>query len=179
LERPPTQSGGPAGCAGRGSIEIPAKEKNRPWKAAGQRPQRLHRLVRPRAALARRDADGVEVGPALPADADPEDRAPAGDVVERGELLRDHARVAQRQQDDSGAERDLPRHRAERRERDDDVEDRVPVRDVVARPDRVEAELLGSHCDLVKDPRIRGTADELAAALDAERRHRERRQARS
>ena len=30
VERPPTQSGGPPAWAGGGSIEIPAKEKNRP-----------------------------------------------------------------------------------------------------------------------------------------------------
>ena len=35
------------------------------------------------------------------------------------------------------------------------------------------AELLGTHRHLAEDAGIRGAADELAAALDAERRHRE------
>jgi hypothetical protein len=89
--------------------------------------------------------------------------------------------VAEREQHDPGAERDLLRDGGEGRERDDDVQDRIPVRDVVAGPDRVVAELLGARRHLAEDARVRDAVDELPAALDAERdlRHRARRHARS
>ena len=50
------------------------------------------------------DARRLEVLRALAADADPEHQPSAREVVERGGLLRDEARVAERQQHDSGAE---------------------------------------------------------------------------
>ena len=144
-ERPPTQSGGPPGCAGTGlDLDVlEGEELTRERAAAGeQRSQRAHRLVRPRAALAHRHADRLEVLLPLAAYADAEDHPAARHVVERRELLRDDARVPQRQQHHAGADRDPLRDGGERRQRDDDVEDRVAVRDVVARPDRVVAERL-------------------------------------
>jgi hypothetical protein len=76
--------------------------------------------------------------------------------------------VAEWQEDDPGAQRDPLAHGCERRQRDDDVEDRVPVGDVVAGPDRGVAELLGADGDLAEDGGIRNAADELAAALNPE-----------
>ena len=102
-ERPPTHSGGPPGCAGPGSISTSSKEKNRPEKLA--RPRKSSRSARIASsvrapALARVDADRLEILRALAADADAEDHAAARDVVERGELLGHDARMPQRQQHD-------------------------------------------------------------------------------
>jgi hypothetical protein len=175
----------PARLRGRRLDRDPV-EREEPTREGGgsigeQRAQRLHRLVGARPALARRHANRVEVRPALAADADPQDHASARGVVERGKLLRDHARVPEREEDDPGAERDPFGHGGEDRQRDDDVQDGIAVRDVVAGPDRVVAELLGTDGDLAEETRVGGAADELAAALDPERgdRHRARRQARS
>ena len=76
--------------------------------------------------------------------------------------------MAQRQQHDARADRDPLGDGGERRERDDDVEDRVAEREVVARPDRVVAELLGRLRELAEEARVGRAVDVLAAALDAE-----------
>ena len=123
----------------------------------------------PGAALARVDADRLEVLLPLAADAHAEDHAPAGDVVEGGELLGDHARLAEGQKHDPGAERDPLRHSGEGGERDDDVQDRIAVRDVVARPDRVVAQLFRRLREVAVAARVGHPVDLLAAALDAER----------
>ena len=126
--------------------EAPGEARAR--RAKSSRSARIASSVR--APRSRGDADRLEVLRALAADADAEDHAPARDVVERGELLRDDARVAERQEDDPGADRDPLRDRRERGQRDDDVEDRVAVRDVVAGPDRVVAELLRGRAELAE-----------------------------
>ena len=66
------------------------------------------------------------------------------------------------------AERHPLRHGRERRQRDDDVEQGIAERDVVARPDRVVAELLGRLRDLAVEAGVWHAADLLAAALDPE-----------
>ena len=170
-ERPPTQSGGPPGCAGPGSISMSCEGEEPPRERAAareQRSQRAHRLVRPRAALAHRHADRLEVLLPLAAHADAEDHPAARHVVEGRELLRHDARMPQRQQHHAGADRDPLRDGGERRQRDDDVEDRVAVRDVVAGPDRVVAERLGRLRELAEDARVGCAVHVLPAALDAE-----------
>src|SRR5579859_4349205 len=146
--------------------EEPARERR--LGPAEQLPERPHRLVRPRAALARIDADRLEVLAALAADPDAEHDTPAGEVVERRELAGDERRVPERQEDDGRADRDPLRAGREARERDGDVEDRVVERDVVARPDRVVPRLLGQLGHDPEEPGIRQPAEELPRALEAE-----------
>src|SRR5262245_24692893 len=137
--------------------------------AAEQVPQGANRLVRARSALAPVDADRLEVLLSLAADADPQDQPATGDVVQRGERLRDHARMAQRKEHDTGPDREARARRGERRERDHDVDDRVTVGDVLAGPDRVVAELLRRLRGLARASRVgRAAIDLLPASLDAE-----------
>src|SRR4029079_12664676 len=97
-----------------------------------------------------------------------QDHAAARDVVERREFLGDDARVAEREQDDACADPDARGDRRKGRQREDDVENRVAVGDVVAGPDRVVAELLYARRRLPEDAGVWRASDELAAALDAE-----------
>jgi hypothetical protein len=76
--------------------------------------------------------------------------------------------MPQRQQYDPGAERDPLGHRGEGRERDDDVQDRVAVRDVIAGPDRVVAELLRRLRELAVAAGIWHPVHLLPAPLDTE-----------
>ena len=76
------------------------------------------RLLQTRAALAVRNAEGLEVALA-PADADAEQRAAAREQVERGQLLGNVDGVVERQQQRLRREADalgLPRDRREREE---------------------------------------------------------------
>jgi hypothetical protein len=127
-----------------------------------------HGLVRTGAALADGHADRLEVLAALAAHADPEHDPPAREVVERRELLRDETRMAERQQDDPGADGDTFGRSGERGQGDHDIEDRVVERDVIARPDRVVADRLGELGRRPEQARVRRPLDQLAAPLKAE-----------
>src|SRR5207247_2514532 len=69
-----------------------------------------------------RDAEGVELL-LQPPDPDAEDRAPAGEHVERRHLLRDVDRMALREDQDAGGEAQLLGHRCGEGERQDRVGD--------------------------------------------------------
>ena len=117
--------------------------------AAPERPHQPDRLVGAAAAALERDAHEVELV-AVPADADAEREAAAGELLQRRDLLREVHRVVQRQEHDRRPEPDPLRPAGDPAERDERVVD-AAVRvdalgaddDVLGRPDRVEAELLG------------------------------------
>ena len=123
LHRPLTQIGTPPGCTGFGIAWMPSKLSSGDVNVARcVAPQRLAHLER----VVEQAAAGAEVEPgrlvllALPADADAEVDAAAREDVERGELLGQHRRPAQRGEQDVGAEPDpvgLRRDRGEDRER--------------------------------------------------------------
>jgi hypothetical protein len=150
------------------SVEREETSREARPRAPEERTQRRHRLVRAGPALRHRHADRLEVLASLPADADAEDEPPTGEVVERGELLRDEAGVAQGQEHDARTDRDPPGPGGEGREGDGDVEDRIPERDVVAGPDRVVADGLRVLGDGAEEAGVGCSPDQLSAALDAE-----------
>ncbi len=143
-------------------------ERRRPLRE--ERAERDDAFVGARAAFTERHAGGLEVASALAADAEPEQQPSAREVVERGRLLRDEARVPQRQQDDTRAEQDPFGHRGERRERDAEIEDRVVEREVLAGPDRVVPELLGELGDGTEAAGV-GRTPGAARSLDPDDRH--------
>ena len=105
------------------------------------------RLVGARAAFGLPLADRLEL-PLVPAGAGAEDEPLAGERLQGRELLREDDRVAGRHDEDRGSEADTAGRRRRVRQRDDRVEPRdvveaVPVQEMVGRPERVEAELLG------------------------------------
>src|SRR5438105_15116877 len=117
--------------------------------ALPERPHEPDRLVAAPAAALELDAHEIElVG--VPAHADAEREAAAGELLERGGLLRQVHRVVQRDEDDRGAEADPVRPAGDPAERDERVVDAAvrvdafrPDDDVLGRPDGVVAELLG------------------------------------
>jgi len=123
-------------------------------------------LVGATAALCDRHPGCLEIASALAADAEPEKQPSAREVIERGRLLRDQARVPQREKDDTRAEEDPFGDRGERRERDAEIEDRVVEREVLACPDRVVPELLRELGDGTEASGVRKTLRELPRSLD-------------
>ena len=83
-DRPPTQSGASRLHGPRLDLDVLEGEELARERAPArkQRAQRPHRLIRPRAALAHRHADCLEVLLSLAADAHAEDHPSAGHVVE-------------------------------------------------------------------------------------------------
>jgi PPOX class probable F420-dependent enzyme len=107
------------------------------------------RLVPAPAAALERDAHEAELV-LVPAHAEAERHAAAGELLERRGLLREMDRVVQRNEDDRRAEADPLRPARDPGEGDERVVDAAvridPLRaddDVLGRPDRVVAELLG------------------------------------
>ena len=111
-------------------------------------PQRAHDvdgLVEPRPALTHGDAAGIELPGELAADARAEHEATAREVVDRDDLLRDRGGRAQRHQVHAGAEGQALGYRRRVAQAHERVEDRRGVRDVLAAPQGVEAEVLGER----------------------------------
>jgi CofD-related protein of GAK system len=130
------------------------------------RPERAHRLdilVGARALVFEGHAERVELLLQV-ADAEPEDEAPAREYVEAAELLREHERVALRQDHDAGAEADRLGRRGDVGQRSRRVQHgevrrsgrrrrlRGRQHHVLTGPDRIEAGGLGGarrrHCGL-------------------------------
>ena len=76
--------------------------------------------------------------------------------------------MTQREEHDPRPEQHALGDRGERRQRDPEVEDRVVEREVLARPDRVVAELLRQLGHGAEATRVGRLVGELTAALDAE-----------
>ena len=139
----------------RGGAAPPSRHgttSSAPWKECSPRQSaRMTRIASSRAAPAalERDAHELELVP-VPAHADAERDAAAGELLQRRHLLREVERVVQRQDHDRGAEPDALGPAGDPAERDERVVD-AAVRidafgaddDVLRRPHRVEAELLG------------------------------------
>src|SRR5581483_835169 len=126
------------------------------------------------AALFEVDAHGAELA-GVPADGRAEDEAALRDVVEATDLLGQHGRVAQRQDQDAGAELDPAGAHGDRREdrqRVDDREGRLDAQDdVVPGPQRLVAELLGAlgvGQDLVDVGRLRRTDEVFDSQAEAD-----------
>ena len=112
-----------------------------------------------------RRAERAELRLEVP-DPDPHDRAPTGEGVQAGQLLREHQRVALGQDDDAGAQTRARRHGGAVRQRDDRIEDalgrrhrrrrrlRIRQDDVLAAPQRLESGRLGCARDPRDDVRI-------------------------
>ena len=170
-ERPPTRSGGPPSRTGAGSIETPEKLIEAAVEGSSSLGQKRPKSDNdPRRRDAPRSLDRhpscLEIASALAADAEPEKQPSAREVIERGRLLRDQARVPQREEDDTRAEQDPFGHRGERRERDAEIEDRVVEREVLACPDRVVPELLRELGDGTEAAGVGKTLRELPRSLD-------------
>ncbi len=160
----------PAGLRGRRldrdvreAVEAPGERRG---PVAEQHPQRLDPLVRPCTPLLDGHSGGDEVPRPLAAHPQPEQEPPPGDVVERRSLLRDEARVPERQEHHSRSERDPARDGGEGRERDAEVEDRIVEREMLAGPDRVVPQLLGELGDRPVPARVGELGRELPAPLD-------------
>ena len=113
-----------------------------------QRGDQLEQLVHAGAALAVRDADGLELG-LHPAHPDAEDRPATGQLVERRPLLRELHRLAERQHQDERAELDRAGDPRQRRQQRDRLEPGRPVgrrgdEQVVDEHRGLEAEVLGT-----------------------------------
>src|SRR5437763_4247439 len=122
-------------------------------RPAPDRPHHPDHLVAAPPATLERHAEELVLGP-VPAHADAETHAPARQLLQRRDLLRQVHRVVQRGEDDRRPEPDPRREPGDPPERDErrvDTAVRVDsVRaddDVLRRPHRVEAELLGKLCD--------------------------------
>ena len=117
-----------------------------------QRPDDGERLLEARDAVVERGAEGRELH-VVPARAEPQDEPAAGDLVDRGRLLREHERRVERGRGDQRSQRDPIGGLGEGRQGrprlpwSAALAARVPVQQVVAHPDRVEAHLLRQPCD--------------------------------
>ena len=92
------------------------------------------------AALVDRHAAAFVLPRKLAADADAEDEAPAGQVIERGDLLGDGRWMTQRQQKDGGAEGQALADHGRLRDLRDGIEEGYCKGDVITAPERVEAQ---------------------------------------
>ena len=173
----------------RGSGSAPAAAAGSTWPRHGDRPalearraraphqrQQLQRVLEPREALAqRRELPAVERVLALePARAEPAQRAPAGDDVERRHQLRQVREVAVGDAGDQRAEPDPRRHAREVAERRVALEHVLPLApdlrdldEVVHQPQRAEARVLGRARDVRQ--RRRGRAPPSRSARSAAR----------
>ena len=127
-------------------VVVPAVELH--VRTGEQRHRRVQHFVGSATAFGLVHATRLELG-AVPAGADPVDVAVAREVVQRGDLLRQHRRLPGRQDEDRRAELDPLGHRGDVRQRHQRVEPADPVEamrgdDVVGDPQRVETQLLGA-----------------------------------
>ena len=100
------------------------------------------------AALVDRHAAALVLPWKLAADADAEDEAPAGQMIERGDLLGDGRWMAQRQQKDGGAEDQALADHGRLRDLRDGVEEGYCKGNVIAAPEGIEAQPIHMLDDL-------------------------------
>lgn len=121
-------------------------------------PQQREHVLGDGAAVRVVGADGVELLPA-PAGTEPEQEPPAGELLQRRGLLRQHERVAQRRHQHRGAEPEPlgdRREVADRHQRLEHATELRPVRPgrqhVVGEPRRREPEVLGLAGQVAQRP---------------------------
>ena len=101
-------------------------------------------FLQPPAAFCQWNADCLELGGVLTADADTHPEPARSEARQRPELLRQHNGVPQRQQHDARAQRDPLGRCRDHRQRDDRFEQRPGVEEVVPDVDAVEPCGLGA-----------------------------------
>ena len=156
---PAIHHGGPPGRCGVGprrALDLPASVP-RHRLAGPQRAAQLHAFEQPPDALLERHARGHELGADVGnvgGDADAQDHAPLRDLVERGDLLRQHDGIAQGRQQHRGAELDARHAGGHGREQGQRIVPR-PRQQRIADPDRVEPEARRAFGQLQQGHRLR------------------------
>ncbi len=133
LARPPRGSARPRRSAHRRAVRASDSTRRAPsaivlaferlGRGLPERADRADRLFGALCAIFERDAQGFELFPE-PADAHPENGAPVGQDIDRGDLLCDVGGVPLRQDDDAGSKAQVLRQRSRKCQADDGIGDR-------------------------------------------------------
>lgn len=136
------------------SLEVAAVEID--GALTEERPDDRERLFEPVDSMVERKAERTEFR-IVPAGAEPEDEPPSRDLVHRRRELGEHGRGVKCRGCDQRAEANAGRRRGNRREQRPDFPGTAsravgePIQEMVADPDRVEAQVLGTagHRDVL------------------------------